>query len=226
MRPGLRHQASGLRIVLVLVLVLVLDHRARAEPSNETLVYVGLGLAIPTYVAGTALHEGTHALAAELVGAEVDAYHPFLGINPLNHKFNFGWTNVHGLRTRGDQAFFYIAPKITDAVLLGGFSALVYTSAWPSNRYGQLALTVAATGLWVDFAKDVVLWWRPINDVSQFERLTCLTGWRRVASRVVYAAADVGLAVIVAHGYQRTFTTPATAMTATPLVLPVLTAAF
>jgi len=223
MKPGIRHPASGVRIVLVLVLVLVLDHRARAEPSNDTLVWVGVGLALPTYIAGVSLHEGSHALAAELVGASVDEYHPFPpGTDPHTHTFRFGWTYVHGLRSRADQAFFFIAPKITDAVLLGGFAALVYTSAWPTNRYGQLALTVGATGLWVDFAKDVVLF-SPLNDVSQFEHVTCLTGWRRVASRIVYAAADVGLAVIVAHGYQRTFTTPATA---TPLVLPVLTAAF
>jgi hypothetical protein len=215
---------KGVRIALVLVLVL--DRSARAEPSNGTLVWVGVGLALPTYVAGVSLHEGSHALAAELVGATVDEYHPFPpGTDPHTHTFRFGWTYVHGLRSHADQAFFFIAPKITDAVLLGGFAALVYTSAWPTNRYGQLALTVGATGLWVDFAKDVVLF-SPLNDVSQFERVTCLAGWRRVASRVVYAAAGVGLGVIVAHGYQRTFTTPATTMTSTPLTLPVLTAAF
>ena len=43
------------------------------------------------------------------------------------------------------------------SLLLGGFAALVFTSAWPSNKYGELALTVGATGLWVDFAKDVVV---------------------------------------------------------------------
>ncbi|MGE5183543.1 MAG: hypothetical protein ACM31C_15835 [Acidobacteriota bacterium] len=222
---GLGPRASGLhRLVLVLGLVLVLDHRAHAEPSNETLVYVGLAAAPVDYLAGVSLHEGSHALAAKLVGADVDEYHPFPpGIDPHTHTFRFGWTYVHGLHTRADRAVFYIAPKITDSVLLGGFAALVYTSAWPRNRYGELALTVAATGLWVDFAKDVVLL-SPLNDVSQFERETCLRGWRRVASRVVYAAADVGLALVVAHGYVHTFERPAT--TAIPLVLPVLTAAF
>ena len=221
---GLRTSDFGLRIVLVLVLVLVLDHRAHADPSNETLVWIGLGAAPVDYVAGVSLHEGTHAIAAKLVGADVDELHLFPpGIDPHTHSFRFGWTYVHGLHTRADRAVFYVAPKITDSLLLGGFAALVYTSAWPSNRYGELALTVAATGLWVDFAKDVVLF-SPINDVSQFERETCLVGWRRVAARIVYAAADVGLAVIVAHGYQRTFERPSTM--ATPLVLPVLTAAF
>ena len=55
---------------------------------------------------------------------------------------------------------FYIAPKITDALLLGGFAALVLTVAWPNNRYAQLALTVFATGLWIDFSKDVLLFSR------------------------------------------------------------------
>ncbi len=210
----------------VLGALAVRSPRASADPSNETLVYVGLAAAPVDYLAGVSLHEGSHALAAKLVGADVDEYHPFPpGIDPHTHTFRFGWTYVHGLHTRGDRAFFYIAPKITDSLLLGGFAAVVYTSAWPSNRYGELALTVAATGLWVDFAKDVVLL-SPLNDVSQFERETCLRGWRRVASRVVYAATDVGLALVVAHGYVRTFDRPSATATPRTLVLPVLTAAF
>src|SRR5439155_11672671 len=126
------------------------------------------------------------------------------GIDPHTNVFRFGWTYVHGLRTRGDRVFFYIAPKITDLALLGGFAALVYTRAWPGNRYGQLALTVGATGLWIDFAKDVVLF-SPLNDVSQLFDQWCLHGWRQIPARLLYAAADVGLALVVARGYQRTF---------------------
>lgn len=207
-----------------LVIVALMVRVASAEPSNSTLVYVGLAMAPPTYVAGVSLHEGSHALAAKLVGADVDELHLFPpGIDPHTNTFRFGWTYVHGLSSRGERAFFYVAPKITDTVLLGGFAALVFTGAWPHNRYGQLALTVGATGLWVDFTKDVVLF-SPQNDIVHFFDQLCLTGWRQVPARLVYAGVAGGLAYAVVRGYERTFSQPAS--TATPLVLPILSSAF
>jgi hypothetical protein len=202
----------------------MLGTRASAEPSNERLVLVGLAMAPPTYVIGVSLHEGSHALAAKLVGASVDELHLFPpGVDPHTRTFRFGWTYVHGLHTRGEKLFFYGAPKITDAVLLGGFAALVFTSAWPAHRYGQLALTVGATGLWVDFAKDVVLF-SEHNDVVKMFDLWCMRGWRQVPARLVYAAMAGGLAYIVVRGYERTFETPTPATT--PLVMPLLTSTF
>jgi len=210
-----------MRAVLMVALV---ARVAAAEPSNSTLVYVGLAMAPPTYVAGVSLHEGTHALAAKLVGADVDELHLFPpGTDPHTGTFRFGWTYVHGLHTRGERAFFYVAPKITDAALLGGFAALVFTGAWPHNRYGQLALTVGATGLWIDFSKDVVLF-SPQNDIVHFFDQLCLTGWRQVPARLVYAGVAGGLAYVVVRGYEKTFSEPTA--TATPLVLPILSSAF
>ena len=207
-----------------LVILALLARTAAAEPDNTTLVYVGLAMAPPTYVAGVSLHEGSHALAAKLVGADVEELHLFPpGIDPHTKTFRFGWTYVRGLSSRRERAFFYIAPKITDAALLGGFAALVFTGAWPHNRYGQLALTVGATGLWVDFSKDVVLF-SPQNDIVHFFDQLCLTGWRQWPARLVYAGVAGGLAYVVVRGYQKTFDEPSP--TATPLVLPILSTAF
>jgi hypothetical protein len=63
---------------------------------------------------------------------------------------------------------------------------------------------VLATGLWVDFAKDVVLFSRT-NDVVKVFELWGMTGWRQVPARLVYAGLVVGLGLIVAHGYEQTF---------------------
>jgi hypothetical protein len=205
------------------VVLLALAKTAHADPSNDTLVYVGLAMAPPTYVVGVSLHEGSHALAAKLVGADVDELHLFPpGTDPHTHTFRFGWTYVHGLSSRADRVFFYVAPKVTDLALLGGFAALVLTDAWPRNRYGQLALTVGATGLWVDFAKDVVLF-SPYNDVSLAMKNACITGWRQVPVRFLYAAADVALAFLVARGYERTFERSSTTGTMT---MPIFSANF
>lgn len=179
-------------------------HDAGAEPSDRRLVLTGLALAPPTYLVGVTLHESSHALAALLVGADVEELHVFPPGRDRTGTFRFGWTYVTGLRTRGQRVAFYAAPKISGAVLLGGFAALGYTDAWPRNRYGALALTVFATGLWVDFAKDVLAFSRH-NDVVKILRLWCMTGWRQIPARLVYAGAAIGLGFVVAHGYQRTF---------------------
>jgi hypothetical protein len=198
---------------------------AAAEPSDGTLVAAGLAMAPPTYLLGVTLHEGSHALAALLVGGTVDQLHLFPpGRDPRTGTFRFGWTSVHGLRSRADRVAFFIAPKLTDAVLLGGFAALAFTDAWPRNRYGQLALTVVATGLWVDFSKDVVSFAKT-NDVVRVFDLWCMTGWRQLPARLVYAGAALGLGLVVARGYERTFDR-STAPAATPLLLPVLGASF
>ena len=205
------------------ILAITFATTAHAEPSDERLFYTGLALTPPTYLVGVALHEGSHAVAAKLVGATVLDVHLFPpGRDPKANKFRFGWTYVRGLRGKGERIFFYIAPKITDVALLGGFAALVLTDAWPENKYGQLALTVFATGLWVDFAKDVVVF-NKHNDVVKVFNLWCMTGWKQVVPRLVYAGAAVGLGALVAHGYRRTFSDDDSVQTR---IVPVLTGRF
>lgn len=212
-----------MRALMVLAL---LAGSARAETTDRDLVYAGLALTPPMYLLGVGMHEGSHALAAKLVGGKVMSVRIFPpGIDPRAGRFRFGWTYVRGLHTRSQKQLFYGAPKITNAVLLGGFAALVFTDAWPTNRYGQLALTVFATGMWVDFSKDLVLFHKG-NDVVKLFNGWCMTGWRQVPARLVYAGAVFGLGLIVARGFQRTFEDPEIAGSARQLVMPVLATTF
>jgi hypothetical protein len=208
---------------IVLLALACLAGPARAEPSDRALVGWGLAMAPPTYLLGVTLHEGSHALAGVLVGAEIAEVHLFPpGRDPVVGKFRFGWVYARGLHTRRERAFFYLAPKLTDTLLLGGFAGLVFTDAWPDNRYGQLALTVLATGLWIDFAKDLVLFSKH-NDVVKAFHQWCMTGYRQIPARLVYAGAIAGLGAIVARGFQRTFgDEPAAA----PRILPLAGASF
>ncbi len=215
--------AARVRALLAAVSAVLWTGPARAEPSDQRLVLTGLALAPPTYVLGVALHEGSHALAAVMVGARVEKLHLFPpGRDPGTKTFRFGWTYVRGLRTRRARIAFYLAPKVMDVALLGGFAALVLTDAWPRNRYGQLGLTVLATGLWIDFAKDVLLFSRT-NDVVKVFDLWCMKGWRQVPARLVYAGMVVGLGALVARGYQRTFDRAPTEST---VALPLFTTRF
>jgi hypothetical protein len=179
----------------------------------------------PTYFVGVVAHEGSHAIAAKLVGAEVVSISFLPGRDPQTGAFHFGLTRVRGLRGKDEKLFFFLAPKITDAILLGGFGALVLTDAWPTNRYGQLALTVLATGFWVDFSKDVLAF-RKSNDVVKVFDLWCLTTTpRQVAARLAYTAAIAGFGYLVYRGYDRTFSDPADPAART-VVFPVFAAGF
>ena len=195
---------------LAIVVLLMLAAPAHAEPSDRTLVYTGLALTPPTYLLGVTLHEGSHAVAAKLVGARVVDFHVFPPGRDPRGTWRFGWTYVTGLKSKSDRIVFYLAPKFTDLALLGGFAALVLTDAWPENRYGQLALTVFATGLWVDYSKDVLAF-RKSNDVVKVFDLWCMKGWKQLPARLVYAATIVGLGLVVARGYERTFDDPGVA---------------
>jgi hypothetical protein len=201
-----------------LIILLLLCGTASADPSNERLFWTGVAMAPPTYLIGVSLHEGSHALAAKLVGGTVDDVHLFPpGIDPKVNKFRFGWVYARGLKTRGQKIFFYLAPKITDSLLLAGYTALLFT-AFPENKYAQLALTVGATGLWVDFSKDVVLF-SPHNDVTKGLRGWCMTGIKQLPARLLYGAAAVGFGYVVARGYQKTFEQQdATMMRTMPIV--------
>jgi hypothetical protein len=210
------------RACCVIVALLLLARAAHAdEPSDGRLVLTGLAMAPPTYLLGVTMHEGSHALAAKLVGGTVDHIRLFPpGVDPRANKFRFGWVYARGLTTKPKKIFFLLAPKITDALLLSTYTALVLTETLPSNKYGLLALTVGATGFWVDFAKDVVLTSRH-NDVVKVFHLWCMHGWKQIAPRVVYAALSAGFSYAIIRGYQKTF-----ADASQPATIPVLTTAF
>nr|HEX4312364.1 hypothetical protein [Kofleriaceae bacterium] len=197
---------------------------AHADPSNAELVGVGAALALPDYMLGVSLHESSHALAAKMVGADVDELHVFPpGTDPKAHTFRFGWTYVHGLPSRRAKAFFLLAPKLVDSLLLGGFTALAFSNSWPSNRYGEVALTVAGTGLWIDFSKDLVLF-SHTTDVGQVQDMWCMRGWREVPMRLVYLGIVAAWGYAVEHAYRRTFDSTGTSAAATPpaFVVPLI----
>lgn len=210
-----------MRALIVVVALLAAARTAAAEPDNRDLVLAGLAMTPPTYLIGVSLHEGSHALAAEIMGGDVTEVRLFPpGIDPKVNKFRWGWTYVQGLRTKTQKIVFYIAPKITDSLLLGGFAALVLTNTWPENRYAQLALTVGATGLWVDFSKDVVLFSKH-NDVVKVFNAWCMYGWKQLPARLVYGALVVASGYTVLRGYQKTFGEQESTM-----MMPLMTARF
>jgi hypothetical protein len=195
-----------LRWVVASALVLAAAPARADEPTDGELVAGGLGLAIPTYFLGVVLHEGSHAVAAELVGADVTQLRLWPGKNPSNGHFQFGWTRVKGLpKGRGTRVFFLSAPKITDLVLLGGYGALYATESMPEGEWGHLAIQVLATGLWVDFVKDVFVFHDGNDMVRIYNHLGLDNEWKRLPARILHAAASAGLGYLIWLGYEDLF---------------------
>lgn len=221
-----RRAIAGATVAAALATALTTVGPAAAEPPSDTrLVVVGLGLALPTWMLGTVVHEGSHAVAAELVGGDLVSFRPWPARDPATHAFQFGLTRVRGLSGPGERLFFYMAPKLVDLALLGGYVAWYESDGYPDGAYGQLVLTVLATGFWVDFAKDTFMFSRH-NDLVKSMKLVGLDSeWERLPVRLGFAAASAGLGYLVLRGHERVFALdndPA----ATPLLVPLATGRF
>src|SRR5262245_47050215 len=105
-------------------------------------------MALPAYVIGVAMHEGSHAVAAKLAGAEILEVSLLPSVR--DGHFYFGYTRWRGQLSVPAKAWTLIAPKITNATIMTGYAFLVGFDALPGNDYGSLALTVFATAAWVD----------------------------------------------------------------------------
>jgi hypothetical protein len=193
--------------------------RADDRPETSHLVWAGVGMALPTYAIALIAHEGSHALTAKLVGAEVTQVRLLPGVNPRDGKFYFGYVGVRRLYARGDRIWFFLAPKLVDLAVMGAYSAAVLTDQAPDNAYGGLALAVLATGFWVDFSKDIPAFWNHSDIVKLYDAVGATTELRRLPLRVLHAGLSAAAAFAIVRGYQDVFDDDDDAGTAA-LVLP------
>jgi hypothetical protein len=194
--------------------------------SVTRLVLVGVALALPTYGVGVVTHEGSHAIAATLTGADVVKFRPWPGRDPHSGAFQLGLTRVVGLYGCRTRLFFYLAPKITDAILLGAYAGYFHASAYPDSSYGQLVVTVLATGFWLDFAKDTIMWSRHNDLVKAMTLMGAKGELQRFPIRLGFALASAGFGYVVWRGHERLFASNDATTTARPVVLPVLQGRF
>jgi hypothetical protein len=188
--------------------VVVMAGTASAEerPPTSHLIAAGAAMAIPTYAIGVIAHEGSHALAARLSGARLESMYLLPGWR--RGKFYFGYVEVAGLRCDRQRAAFLLAPKLTDAVMLGGYAAAYFGGVYPHDRYGQLALTVLATGFWIDFSKDVLAFWDHSDVVKAYRLAGAETELGRLPFRLVHAGLATAAAIAVVRGWRDVFARP------------------
>jgi hypothetical protein len=200
---------------------------AHAErPDTGHLVLAGVAMAPPVYALGVTLHEGSHALAAVALGIEVTSIRLYPGVHPRNGNFYFGWVDVRGMNTRFERIAFLAAPKLTDALLLGGYAALVLTDTLPASRYGQLALAATATGLAIDFSRDIVAWWPHNDTVRVYHQLGARSELARLPFRLLHAGLASLASIAIVKGYQGVFADDDDDVDAATLALPMWSGAF
>ncbi len=223
---------GGFIVLLSVAITAALGSQVSAQVVEEAptgkLIAAGLAFALPTYAVGVIAHEGSHALAAKMVGAKVKQFSIIPGRYGPKKNFFFGYVRVTGLKTTRQRSFFWLAPKLTDLVLLGGFSALALTDNLPTNRYGALALTVFATGFWIDFSKDIIST-RRSNDVVKTYNANGKTGeLSRFPFRLAHAALSIGAGYAVYRGFEHVFETRSgdAEGAAAATILPLITGAF
>jgi hypothetical protein len=206
-------------VALALLVCFGADANADDRPSNKKLIFAGGAMGVPTYMIGVAIHEGSHALAGKMVGAKVTDYSLIPGNHPRTGKFFFGYVTVQGLRSEGQRAWFLIAPKVSDTILLSGFALLYATDSLPSNHYAQTGVLVLATGFWVDFSKDIFAFWDHNDTVKVYNALGLKSELSRIPARLVHLGLSVAMGYSIYRGYEDLFDHETEPM-AQPLLVP------
>ncbi len=195
---------------------------ADTRPRTRNLVLAGMGMGVPTYALGVAMHEGSHALMAKVIGARVTDYSLIPGLHPRTKAFYFGYVSVRGLKTNKQRALFLVAPKLTDSLMLGGFAALYATDVLPSDAYANTAVLVLATGFWVDFSKDILSFSDRNDTIKIYNMLGLDSELKRLPARLVHLALSVTMGASIYYGYRDLFARDVKgASTASAIVLPI-----
>ncbi len=209
MSGALIHHSVWRKLVLSAVValgVMVGQGQASADkPSDRKLVLSGMAMGVPTYLLGLSLHEGSHALMAKYLGADLVDFSLVPGYHPGNGAFYLGYTTVRGLKNNTQRAWFLMAPKITNSILLGGFAILHGTDSLPSNHYGQTAVLVLATGFWVDFSRDILAFSKFNDTVKIYDMLGMDTQLKRIPGRLVHLSLSALMGYSIYRGYQELF---------------------
>lgn len=175
------------------------------EPSDAALTIAGLGMAIPTYPLVLIGHEGSHALMAKILGADIYDFSLIPGRHPRTKKFFFGYVTVGGIKNDFHRALFYTAPKMTNLAMLGTYSLLYGTGNLPGNSYLKLATLVFFTGEWVDFSRDIIAFWSH-NDTVKFYNLLGLDNeWKRAPARFLHLTFSIAMGYLLVKGFDSLF---------------------
>jgi hypothetical protein len=181
---------------------------ATSGPSSALLLGTGVALSPLVYELAVLWHEGSHVTSVLLVGGNVVGFNPF----PTEYQghIRYGQTSWNGVAPGARTALVAISPKITDAMILGGYALTLETGSLPQNKWEQLALAALAVGALIDFGKDFAQSWAP-GDIPMFYRNAGITN--TTPFRLLHLGLTGAAAVEVARGTKQLFTPEPTPVT-------------
>ena len=177
---------------------------------------LGVSLAPGAFVLGTAIHEGSHCLAAELEGFDCYDVRVIPYKDEQTDYFYFGSMRFkweEGNEPNAEQnALITAAPMFTNIGLVSAYSTLAFTNSLPKNKYAKTAALVLGATQVVDLFNHVRNT-HPLSDSGKlmhyFETKHNLNPkqayWAVKAPQI--GAASIGLGALIIEGV-RIFTIP------------------
>ena len=98
-----------------------------------------------------------------------------------------------------------LMPKVSNAVLFGGYAALVLGDTLPANDYGRLAITVFGTQQWVDFTRSLFAFGPGDDVVRVHAAYGRTTEWQRLPWRLAYAGLAAAGGYVLYRGWRDVF---------------------
>jgi hypothetical protein len=177
------------------------------QPGPLSLIAVGSLLALVDLPLGTAIHEGSHALSAKAFGADILEFDITPGFEQTSagEKWFWGYARWTPVLSENERIVTYLAPKLTNLVLLGGYAALLETDNLPKNKWAQLPLTVLATGQWIDFSKDIFATHKARDVTKIYNLLGAETEGERLKYRLIHGGLSVAAGIEVGRGIYKLF---------------------
>lgn len=164
------------KILIVVAAFLLLPASARAEETeakkiNWQNIKLGIFLLLPAHFLETAIHEGSHAIAAKASGGNVTEFN-ILPSNDDGH-FYMGYTKISWPHppTNKERALVLVSPKIANIFLFSASEIIFRTGIIDNSSQSAVVLFIfGELAPWVDFTAGII----HSTDMTRFESATGL----------------------------------------------------
>ena len=127
------------------------------DPNGWKYALTGTLLAPVAFIAGNAIHEGTHCLSAmKIEGMNCEDLIIIPSYDEERNYFYFGYTNVsfdeENPPTYDSYALFSATPMFVNASLISAYSTLAFTDNLPKNKWAKTGVLLLGATQVIDMA--------------------------------------------------------------------------
>ncbi|MFA5175482.1 MAG: hypothetical protein WC430_03660 [Patescibacteria group bacterium] len=168
------------KLYIYIIIVITLFFSANAEGRFRKEVLWNL-LAAPAYgFVQLNIHEGSHALGALTVGAELIQYQPYPSLE--NGIFMWGKVVTNKIYDRHENGFVLVAPYISDVVIFTASDIILSTEVIsPHSISGGILFIAGMVAPFADFVANINNW----SEGNDFTRISELYDIPRVFPMII-----------------------------------------